>query len=97
VDADSTNQAPAGASLFSIDPATGDLLAITAITSGDDRSLGVTERGNLIIWPLAQTGGAPLDLGQPIAGAPVAADSSIYVTLIDGSLVAIDDTVFISG
>jgi outer membrane protein assembly factor BamB len=95
LDASSTNPAPAGTSLYTIDPATGDLLAVTAVTSGD--SLSVTERGSLIIWPLAQAGGAPLDLGQAIAGAPVAADASIYVTLIDGSLVAIDENVFIAG
>ena len=98
LDANATNPAPSGTSLFSIDPSTGDLLAVTAIATGGEPSLGVTERGNLIVWPLAQpTGGAPLDLGQPIAGSPVAADASIYVTLLDGSLFAIDETAFISG
>jgi hypothetical protein len=97
VDASSTNPAPAGTSLFTIDPATGDLIAVTAVT-GSGGSLSVTEGGRLLIWPLAQlAGGAALDLGQPISGAPVAADASIYVTLADGSLVAIDETAFKSG
>jgi len=96
VHADSTAPAPVGASLFSIDPDTGDLIVVTAVTASD-RSLSVTERGGLIIWPLAQlAGGAALDLGQPMSGAPVAADASIYVTLVDGSLVAIDETAIIS-
>ena len=97
MDADSTIPAPASTSLFTIDPATGDLIAVTAVTSSGS-SLSVTERGRLLIWPLAQlAGGTPLDLGQPMSGAPVAADASIYVTLADGSLVAIDETAFISG
>jgi outer membrane protein assembly factor BamB len=97
VDAGPTNPAPAGTSLFTIDPATGDLIAVTAVT-GSDSSLSVTEGGRLLIWPLAQlAGGVALDLGQPMSGAPVAADASIYVTLVDGSLVAIDETAFKSG
>ena len=41
MDESSTTPAPASRSLFTIDPATGDLVAVTAVTSGDSLREGL--------------------------------------------------------
>lgn len=74
---------PAGA-IFTIDPATGAM-----------RPAAGTTTGQVIALPLIDTASKQaLDLGQPIISAPVADSDMLFVTLKDGTLVALDRQAF---
>jgi outer membrane protein assembly factor BamB len=83
--------------VFTLDAATGEIVTqshgtnFAAIASTDDGT-------GLLLWPLySRSTNQPIDLGQSIDGVPVKAGETIYVTLTDGTLVAIDRTKFAAG
>ena len=74
---------PAGA-IFTIDPTTGAMHPTAAATTGQVFALPLIDSTN------KQT----LDLGQPIISAPITDGDLLFVTLQDGTLVALDRQVF---